>query len=83
MLISLVDLAPGASIPPHGHLHEQVGMVVKGEMELTIAGETRVVKEGDIYVVPGDVQHSVRLGNEPCQVVEMFAPVREEYKFPD
>lgn len=83
MLVSLVDLAPNAVIPPHSHPHEQVGMVVRGQMELTISGETRVVKEGDVYVVPGDVSHSVRLGIEPCQVVEAFAPVREDYKFPD
>lgn len=83
MLLSLVDLEPNASIPPHSHPHEQVGMVVRGGMELTIAGETRRVKVGDVYVVPGDVEHSVRMGAEPCQVVETFAPVREEYKFPD
>jgi len=83
MLVSLVDLAPGAVIPPHAHPHEQVGTVISGEMELTIAGETRRVTVGDIYVIPGDVEHSVRMGESPCQVVEMFAPVREEYKFPD
>jgi quercetin dioxygenase-like cupin family protein len=83
MLLSLVDLAPNAAIPPHSHPHEQLGLVVHGEMELTIAGETRVVKEGDVYVVPGDVVHSVWMAGEPCQVVETFAPVREEYKFPD
>ncbi len=83
MLVSLVDLDPNAAIPAHSHPHEQVGMVVRGQMELTIAGETRMVKEGDVYVVPGDAVHAVRMGSEPCQVVEMFAPVREEYKFPD
>jgi quercetin dioxygenase-like cupin family protein len=83
MLLQLVDLKPDATIPPHSHPHEQLGMVVKGEMELTIGGETRAVKVGDVYVIPGDVEHAVRMGAEPCQVVEMFAPVREEYKFPD
>ncbi len=83
MLVSLVDLEPNAAIPPHSHPHEQVGMVLRGEMELTIGGETRMVKVGDVYVVPGGTLHSVRMGTESCQVVEMFAPVREEYKFPD
>jgi quercetin dioxygenase-like cupin family protein len=83
MLLSLVDLAANAIIPPHSHPHEQIGMVVHGEMELTIDGETRKVKVGDVYVVPGGIEHGVRMGPEPCQVVETFAPVREEYKFPD
>ena len=83
MLISLVDLEAGATIPPHTHPHEQVGMVISGTMELTIADETRQVSPGDIYIMPGGVEHSVRLGAGPCQVLEAFAPVREEYKFPD
>lgn len=83
MLLSLVDLAPHATIPPHSHSHEQIGIVVQGEMELTIAGEMRVVKVSDVYVAPGGVEHSVRVGALGCQVAETFAPVREEYKFPD
>lgn len=83
MLLSLVDLAAGTMIPPHSHPHEQMGMVVSGEVEFTIGGETRLLKPGDVYVAPSGVAHSVRMGAAPCQVVETFAPVREEYKFPD
>jgi len=83
MLLSLVDLEPNTTIPSHAHPHEQVGMVISGIMEMTIAGETRSVGPGDIYIAPGGVEHSVRLGDSACQVLETFAPVREEYKFPD
>ena len=83
MLLSLVDLAANATIPAHSHPHEQIGVVVSGRMELTIDGEPREVGPGDVYVVPGGVAHGVRMGAEPCQVAETFAPVREEYKFPD
>ncbi len=44
MLASLVDLAAGAVIPAHSHPHEQFGMLLRGEMEITIGGETRTVK---------------------------------------
>ena len=83
MLVSLVDLAPGAVIPAHSHPHEQVGMMVRGEMALTIADETRQVRVGDIYIVPGDVAHSVVTGPAGAQAIEAFSPVREAYKFPD
>lgn len=83
MLLSLVDLDANANIPPHSHPHEQIGIVVSGQMELTVDGRPRLVGPGDVYVVPGGVTHSVRMGPEPCQVAETFAPVREEYKFPD
>ena len=47
MLASLVDLAAGAIVPAHSHPHEQFGMLLRGEMQMTIAGETRTVRAGD------------------------------------
>jgi quercetin dioxygenase-like cupin family protein len=83
MLISQVDLAPGAIVPVHAHPHEQFGMIVRGEMQITIAGETRNIQTGAIYIIPGDAQHSVITGAGGAQLIEAFSPVREEYKFPD
>ena len=81
MLLSLVDLEPNAVIPPHSHPHEQAGMVVSGEMALTIGEETQQCKPGDLYIIAGDATHSVVTGEGPCQVIEAFSPVREEYKY--
>ena len=83
MLVSLVDLAAGAIVPRHAHPHEQFGMLLRGELRITIAGETQQLKVGSIYIVPGGVEHSVVTGPEGAQLIEAFSPVREEYKFPD
>ena len=83
MLASLVDLAAGAIVPSHSHPHEQFGMLLRGEMQMTIAGETRTVQAGDLYFVPGGVEHGVHVGAAGAQAIEAFSPVREEYKFPD
>ena len=83
MLASLVDLAAGAIVPSHSHPHEQFGMLLRGEMQMTIAGETRTVQAGDLYIVPGGVEHGVHVGATDAQAIEAFSPVREEYKFPD
>ena len=81
MLVALVDLQAGAVIPPHSHPHEQIGMMLRGEMHLTIAGETRLLKPGALYVIPGGVEHSATVGDAAAQCVEAFSPVREEYKY--
>ena len=81
MLLSLIDLAPNAVIPSHSHPHEQVGSVLAGEFTLTIAEETRLVRQGDIYIVPGNVKHSVVVGDAAARALEAFSPVREEYKY--
>lgn len=81
MLLSVVELEPHAIVPLHSHPHEQAGTVIWGEMELTIAGEKRLLKAGDCYIIPGDVEHTATAGDQSTRVIDVFAPVREEYKY--
>lgn len=81
ILLSYLDLAPGAFVPPHSHPHEQAGIVLVGELEFMIGGETRIVKAGELFIIPGGVEHSVKVGESPAQVLDIFSPVREEYQW--
>jgi quercetin dioxygenase-like cupin family protein len=81
MLLSIVDLASNAVVPPHSHPHEQTGTLISGEFELTIAGETRRLKPGDTYIIPGGVEHSGRAGDSAARALDIFSPVREEYQY--
>ena len=54
--------------------------MIKGEMELTIAGETRAVSAGGAYHIPSNTVHSARCLKGPAEVIEVFAPVREDFK---
>ncbi|HRW03937.1 MAG TPA: cupin domain-containing protein [Caldilineaceae bacterium] len=81
VLFSYLDLEPGSYVPPHSHPHEQAGIVLLGELEFTIGDETQVVKEGEIFIIPGGVVHSVKVGDQPARALDVFSPVREEYKW--
>ena len=82
MLMALVEIAPDAVLPRHSHPHEQAGIVLDGELEFTIGDETKVLRAGDVYLIPGNVEHSAKPRGGPARVVDIFSPVREEYKFP-
>ncbi len=81
MLLSLVELAVNAVVPPHSHPHEQTGIVLEGEATFTVGGETKTLKPGDMYVIPGGVEHTVVTGNAPAKALDIFSPVREDYKY--
>jgi quercetin dioxygenase-like cupin family protein len=81
MLLSVADLEPGAVLPVHSHPHEQGGAILSGELTLTIDGETRTLHAGDAYLVPGGVEHGGVAGPEGCVALDIFSPVREEYKY--
>ena len=67
--------------PDHTHPHEQGGMLLEGELEMVIAGESRALKPGDIYIIPGNVEHLARTRASKARVLDIFSPVREEFKY--
>jgi unsaturated pyranuronate lyase len=72
-------LDPGAVVPSHNHVNEQLGVVIEGSIDLTVSGETRTVGAGEAYVVPPYAFHSAIIGDDGVLIIETFVPVREDY----
>lgn len=70
----------GYAIPEHSHLHEQVAHVLNGEFALRVGGETKVLKPGLVAVIPPHVRHGGKAITD-CQLLDVFHPEREDYKF--
>lgn len=81
IMLVIVELDANATLPKHNHPHEQGGIVLEGELEFVIGGETRLLHPGDLYIIPGGVDHEVQVGGTPAKVLDIFSPVREEYKY--
>ncbi|MHA2296378.1 MAG: cupin domain-containing protein [Candidatus Hodarchaeales archaeon] len=57
--IIFFDVETTEEVPPHSH-GEQYGIIIEGEVSLTIGGETRRYSKGDTFYVPeGVVHHAV------------------------
>ena len=81
MMMSFVDLEPGAVVPEHHHPHEQMGYVISGILEFQIGDEKKICRAGDSYIMPSDVPHRVTVSDDgPARVLDIFSPPREEYK---
>ena len=73
------DIAADSPLPAHSHPHEQVINMFEGRFEISISGgETRVLGPGEVYVIPGDAEHSGRAITR-CKILDVFYPIREEY----
>lgn len=60
MAVSLVELHPGASIPPHGHLgEEQVLIVLAGEGSHRVDRRWSSLAPGEAHHVPADCVHEM------------------------
>ena len=81
MLLSLVEIEANSEVPPHVHMHEQGGIVIEGEMEMGIDGEVRLLKPGDMYIIPGNVEHYAKCYDTPAKALDIFSPVRVEFQY--
>jgi quercetin dioxygenase-like cupin family protein len=75
------QIEAAGDVPPHSH-GEQWGIVVDGELEFTIGGESRIYRKGDSYHIPAGVVHSARFPTS-CHVIDFFPdPDRHKVKQP-
>jgi quercetin dioxygenase-like cupin family protein len=78
-MMTFFDIQPNSRIPAHKHPHEQISYLVKGSMKMTVGGETRSMREGDIAVIPPFVEHQVEVGDEPVLAIDAWHPRRDDY----
>jgi quercetin dioxygenase-like cupin family protein len=79
LLLGVVELDPGAVAQEHHHEHEQLGLVISGAVMFRIGDETRELGPGEMYTIPSNVQHEATAGPEGCVLIDVFAPVREDW----
>ncbi|TKI66864.1 cupin domain-containing protein [Lysinibacillus mangiferihumi] len=69
----------GGAVLPHYHDVAEVIHITKGKVKLLQNGEWKSYQEGDTFLVPKGVVHSVANDDvEPTEQVSIFIPVHEE-----
>lgn len=80
VMLCEITLKEGAGVPLHQHPHDQIGYVVRGRIRMQIGAEVISFGPGDSYAIAGGVPHSGHPEGGDCTVVDIFHPVREEYR---
>ena len=61
--------ATGDGVPAHRH-GEEAGVVIRGRIELTVGGATRVLGPGEAYYFASQLPHRFRnVGREACEII--------------
>ena len=79
MTFSYWTIKAGYSLPEHAHPHEQVANVLQGTFEMTVDGETKVIKPGDVVIIPAHAKHRGTSITD-CLILDVFYPIREDYR---
>jgi quercetin dioxygenase-like cupin family protein len=79
-MLNLIEFEPGSTVPLHSHEHEQLGLVLRGTQVLIVDGVEHAIGPMQGYVLPGGIEHSAYCGPEGATVLDVFRPVREDYR---
>lgn len=59
-------------IEPHQHDTDNVGVITKGSLLLTMDGVTQTISSGDWYHVPANKEHSAEFLEDTCEIEFWF-----------
>lgn len=78
LMVVEVAFEKGAVGSLHAHPHIQASYVAEGVFEVTIAGETAVLRAGESFIVPSNALHGC-LALEAGRLIDSFTPARLEF----
>jgi quercetin dioxygenase-like cupin family protein len=79
IMLSLVELEPHSVVDAHSHPHEQLGMLLEGEVTFTVGDQQQLLRPGDMWRIPGGVVHGLVTGGSKARALDVFHPVRTDY----
>jgi quercetin dioxygenase-like cupin family protein len=75
-MANFVQFEEHIEAPKHVHEEEQIVVVLDGEFTFDIDGDVRVMRKGDVAVVPSWVPHGAWTTDSRCLEVDFFSPPR-------
>ncbi len=65
----------GLEPPPHTHTKEdEAFLILDGQVVYTVGNETYHAKEGDVMVLPKNIQHSFKIQSEKLETLILLTP---------
>ena len=74
--LTVVDagIDPGGGLAPHIHSdYEEATLVVEGNIEAVLEGETRILGPGDLLLAPAGAKHTItNQSDKPAKVLAIY-----------
>jgi len=80
VMITFFIFQPRAIVPEHAHENEQITVVTRGALKLTMGNETHILRSGDGVCIPPNTQHSALVLDKLTEAYDAWSPPRDDYK---
>jgi len=79
LMICRFTFEPFLETPEHSHPHEQMTLVMKGNVKFTIDGVEKIVSPGDVLHFPPNNRHGATMLDQEVVLIDIFSPIREDF----
>ena len=79
LMICRFRFKPLLVTPEHTHPHEQMSLVIAGQVRFFVDGEERIASPGDILHFPSNCLHGATMMDEEVVLIDIFTPLREDF----
>ena len=77
-MLARVLLKKGTVVPEHQHENEQIAYILQGALRFLVAGEERIVRAGEVLILPPNVPHSAEALEDTIDL-DVFTPPRADW----
>jgi len=78
IMMTFIRFKKGAVGAVHKHSHTQVTYVESGSFEVEIGREKKILRTGDSFLIPSNVEHGV-VALENAVLIDVFTPMRDDF----
>jgi quercetin dioxygenase-like cupin family protein len=78
MTVSFVTLEPNICITPHLHEPEQICIILSGACDFMVDGKLYHLEEGNVLLIPSNVEHGNYSSDRGLHMIEVFSPPRAD-----
>jgi gluconolactonase len=77
--LSFLRMDPGMNFAAHLHPEEQIMIVLRGSIDELILDASVTMTKGDLLFLPATMVHGGKVGDQGCDVIDVFFPPRPDY----
>ena len=69
--MAFMEIAPNKDGSAHEHSFDQCGVVIEGEIEMSVGEEKRLLKPMETYFIPVGVKHNWKTTASPAKILDI------------
>jgi quercetin dioxygenase-like cupin family protein len=71
LTMAVMEIAPHKEGTAHDHPFDQCGIVIEGEIEMSIGEEKKILKAMETYFIPAGINHNWKTLTSPAKILDV------------